>query len=316
MGCRTRLDSAYAGVWGSIRTGNDIYVTLNLPRIAYESKGSDERFFDLLDKRLEKIRDVLIIKHGITENLLHKQFLLKFLSQKLGDEEYYGFNNTTKTFGYTGLTEAVKFHTGNHLHESSDSQNFGVKVINRIREYSNECTKKNNLRFSVIASPAETCAARLVKLDFEKFGKNVIFSGTRESPYYTNSHMTKMDSNIPLTDKIRIEEKYHPLTNGGHILHIWLGEQSPSAESLLELSKKICKTDIGFFAYTKDYSVCNPCSNFEYGMKIKCGNCGSDSLSRYSRITGYYQRVEGWNPSKKQELKDRFRYDSSSCSCD
>ena len=125
--------------------------------------------------------------------------------------------------------------------------------------------------------------------------------------------MVKMDAIFPLPEKINIEQAYHPLSNGGHILHIWLGEQSPSAESLIELSKKICEKNIGFFGYTRDYSVCAPCSNFEYGLKTKCGNCGGEDLSRYSRITGYYQRVEGWNPSKKQELKDRFRYNLSNC---
>jgi len=314
--CRTRLDAVYAGVWGSQRTGNDIYITLNLPRIAYEARGDDNRFFEILNKRLAKMAEILLIKHKISDDLLHKQHLLKFLSQKFGDEEYYNIMNTTKTFGYAGLTEAVKFHTGYHLHENKAAQEFGLKIIKRIREYAGECTKTHNLRFSVIASPAETCAARLAKIDINKFGRNVIYSGTKEAPYYTNSHMVKMDANFPLAEKIKIEEPYHPLTNGGHILHIWLGEQSPSADSLLEMSKKICQKNIGFFAYTRDFSVCTPCSNFEYGLKTKCSNCNSEDLSRYSRITGYYQKVEGWNPSKKQELKDRFRYEVGNCACD
>lgn len=316
MGCRTRLDSGYAGPWGTQRTGNDIYITLNLPRIAYESKGNDTKFFEILNKRLDKMAEILVIKHKVTENLLHGQNLLRFLTQKFGGEEYYDFMNTTKAFGYTGLTEAAKFHTGNHLHENKDAQEFGIKVITRMREAVKENTKKYGLRFSLIASPAETCAARLAKLDISKFGRNVVFSGTKDSPYYTNSHMVKMDANFPLAEKIKIEQVYHPLTPGGHILHIWLGEQSPSSESLLEMSKKICnKSNIGFFAYTKDFSVCNPCNNFEYGLKPKCGNCGSEDVSRYSRITGYYQKVEGWNPSKKQELKDRFRYNAPECEC-
>lgn len=313
MGCRTRLDAKYAGVWGTQRTGNDIYITLNLPRIAYESKGDDNKFFDILNKRLAKMAEVLLIKHKISDDILHNQHLLKFLSQKFDGEEYYNIMNTTKTFGYTGLTEACKFHVGHHLHEDKSAHEFGLKVLKRINEYCAECTKTHGLRFSVIASPAETCAARLAKLDIAKFGRNAIFSGTKEAPYYTNSHMVKMDANFPLAEKINLEADYHPLSKGGHILHIWLGEQSPSAASLMEMTKKICKTNIGFFGYTRDYSVCNPCSSFQYGLKTKCQNCSSEDLSRYSRITGYYQRVEGWNPSKKQELKDRFRYNAPEC---
>ncbi|MFH1501005.1 MAG: anaerobic ribonucleoside-triphosphate reductase [archaeon] len=316
MGCRTRLDSAYAGPWGSLRTGNDIYITLNLPRLAYEAKGNDTKFMDLLDRRLKKMEEILLIKHNITDDLLHRQNLLKFLTQKFDGEEYYQFMNTTKSFGYAGLTESVKYHTGSHLHESEDAVNFGVKVIKRMREYANDCTKEHKLRFSVIASPAETCAARLARIDIGKFGRSVIFAGTKEAPYYTNSHMARMDANIPLGHKLNIEQNFHPLSNGGHITHIWLGEQSPSVDSLTEMTKKICKKDIGFFAYTKDYSVCNDCASFQYGLKTTCNNCSSSNLSRYSRITGYYQRVEGWNASKKQELKDRFRYTSGNCACD
>ncbi len=312
--CRTRLDSKFAGPWGTLRTGNDLYITLNLPRIAYESKGNDERFFDILNARMRNMSDTLLLNHKIKENVLYTQRLLPFLSQKFDGEEYYRLENTTKTLGYCGLTEAAFVHCGGHLHESKDSQVFGEKVIKTMRAHADEAARQTGLRFSVIASPAETCAARLAKLDILRLGaENCCFAGTKEAPYYTNSHMVRMDAAIPLADKIAIEEAYHPLTNGGHITHIWLGESAPSAESLLEMSKKICKnTNIGFFAYTRDYSVCNSCNSFEYGLLNSCVNCKGEDLSRYSRITGYYQRVEGWNPSKRQELKDRYRYTKTS----
>jgi ribonucleoside-triphosphate reductase len=310
MGCRTRLDSKFAGPWGTLRTGNDLYITLNLPRIAYESKGNDEKFFEILNNRLRSMTETLIINNKVKENVLHKQFLLPFLTQKFDGEEYYRFENSTKTFGYCGLTEAAFVHCGGHLHEKKDSQRFGYKVIKTMRDYANEMAKQTGLRFSLIASPAETCAARLAKLDILRLGtENCCFAGTKEAPYYTNSHMPRMDAAIPLAEKLAIEEAYHPLTNGGHITHIWLGETAPSPESLLDMTKKICqKTNIGFFAYTRDYSVCNNCSTFDYGLINNCANCKSSDVSRYSRITGYYQRVEGWNPSKKQELRDRYRY--------
>ncbi len=308
--CRTRLDSNFAGPWGTLRTGNDLYITLNLPRIAYQARGNDDKFFELMDERLKKMADMLIVKHNISDRILNNQNLLPFLGQRFDGESYYQLNNTTETLGYAGLTEAVKFHTDSHLHEAAEAQNFGHSVIKYIRDYANDMTKNTGLRFSVIASPAETCAARLSKLDIAKFGsKNVVISGTEKDPYYTNSHMVKMDAEVPLSEKIGIEQAYHPLTNGGHIFHIWLGEQSPSAEALLDLTKKICqKTDIGFFAYTKDFTVCNVCNNFSYGLKNVCPKCQSPNVTGYSRITGYYQAVQNFNPSKKQELKDRYRY--------
>lgn len=309
MGCRTRLSSEFAGPWGTLRTGNDLFVTLNLPRIAYEARGDDSKFFELMQGRLEQMAEALQIKHRITDSLLHQQGLLPFLTQSFDGEEYYQLRNSTKTFGYVGLTEAVKVHCGSHLHEDLAAWQFGQKIIKTMREYAAAMTKEKGLRFSLLATPAETTAARFVKLDMAKFGADkVVFSGTREAPYYTNSHMVKMDAQLPLFDRIRLEEPFHPLANGGHIFHIWLGESSPDPAALLEVTKRIClNTNIGFFAYTRDFSVCNPCGAFGYGLLQACGNCGSPDLSRYSRITGYYQRVEGWNPAKRQELKDRFR---------
>lgn len=309
MGCRTRLDSRFAGPWGTIRTGNELFVTLNLPRIAYMSGGDDAKFFELMNARMEEMSQVLKLKHGIDDNLLHEQHLLQFLTQKFGEEEYYNLKNSTKTFGYVGLTEATKVHCGAHLHDDANAHAFGVKVISAMRDFTNRMTKETGLRFSVIATPAETTAARFIKLDMSKFGHDkVIYSGTKVAPYYTNSHMVKMDAQMPLFDRIRTEEPFHPLTNGGHIFHIWLGENYPDSAALVEVTKKICNnTNIGFFAYTRDFSVCNGCGKFDYGLLQNCGNCTSADLNRYSRITGYYQRVESWNAAKRQELKDRFR---------
>ena len=309
MGCRTRLDSAFAGPWGTMKTGNELFVTLNLPRIAYLSGGDDAKFFQLMNERMEEMAEVLKLKHGIDDNLLHEQNLLQFLTQKFDNEEYYNHKNSTKTFGYCGLSEAMKVHTGSHLHESEDAHAFGVKVIKAMRNFTDRMTKETGLRFSVIATPAETTAARFVKLDMSKFGHdNVIYSGTRAAPYYTNSHMCKMDAQLPMFDRVRKEEPFHPLTNGGHIFHIWLGENYPDSVALTEVTKKLCmNSNLGFFAYTRDFSVCNSCNKFDYGLLQNCGNCTSVDLSRYSRITGYYQRVESWNTAKRQELKDRFR---------
>ncbi len=117
-----------------------------------------------------------------------------------------------------------------------------------------------------------------------------------------------MGANVGLLDKIDIEQKFFPLLNGGNMLHVWLGEASPDPESLYKLTKRMAsQTQIGYYAYTKDLTVCNDCGVVSSLMSRTCPNCGSANVEWWSRVTGYYQAVSGWNEGKKRELQDRYR---------
>jgi ribonucleoside-triphosphate reductase len=114
-----------------------------------------------------------------------------------------------------------------------------------------------------------------------------------------------------LFDRIQVEASFHPLTKGGAILHVWLGENNPSPEALWSLTEKIAtRTLTAYFTFTRDLTICRRCSTVEGGLLATCKRCGAegDDLEHWSRITGYYQQVRGWNAGKKRELLDRQRY--------
>ena len=95
-------------------------------------------------------------------------------------------------------------------------------------------------------------------------------------------------------------------------MHIWLGEAHPDPGALKSLALKIVReTQTGYFAFTKDFTVCLDCSDITAGLSDSCEQCGSVNVDHYSRVTGYYNAVSGWNEGKKQELKDRTRYNIS-----
>jgi len=97
-----------------------------------------------------------------------------------------------------------------------------------------------------------------------------------------------------------------------HNSHVWLSEKNPSPEGIYELTKKIAtKTAIQYFAFTKDLSVCSNCNFTSGGLVDTCPNCSSKNIDWWSRITGYYQNVAGWNKGKLAELRDRRRYGTS-----
>ncbi|WP_456472237.1 anaerobic ribonucleoside-triphosphate reductase [Methanocaldococcus sp.] len=312
MGCRTRLSSDHTGnpELDTLRTGNMQWYTINLPRIAYEARGDDERLFEILHERLELLKEALLIKHEAMIERLYKDKILPFLTQKFDGDEYYRYEYTTKTFGFVGLNEMLKFHLGEELHESDESLKFGVKVIKYMREYADKLKEETGLRWSITQTPAESTAGRFARLDYKYYRDETmsVVNGNLDdinSLYYTNSSHVRVNAPITLTEKVLIEEKFHPLCNGGHILHVWNSEAMSDPIVLYDLTKKIAKRDIGYWAYTKNISACNSCGYISGGLKESCPNCKSNDLARFSRITGYLQNVSNWNRAKQKELEDR-----------
>ena len=94
-------------------------------------------------------------------------------------------------------------------------------------------------------------------------------------------------------------------------MHVFLGEAYPDVDALWKMTEYIAtKTLTGYFAYTKDMTICKSCKSVYYGLLDTCHKCGAHggNLEHWSRITGYYQEVSGWNAGKKEELKNRYRY--------
>ncbi len=294
---------------GCMRTGSLQVVTINLPRIAYEANGNDEKLFELLEKRMELAKEVIEIKREIIIKRM-KEGALPFLTQDVNGEPYYRVDKVVRSIGFVGLNEMLKAHTGEELHESKDAWRFGLEVIKRMMDLAMEWSMETGQRWVITQTPAESAAHRLALLDLKEFNGKAVVQGDVKTGavYYTNSSHVRVSADVPLFERLKIEGAFHPLCNGGMMAHVWIGESSPNPELLWELTKKIAtKTLIGYWAYTKDMTFCRNCKKLHGGILKKCPSCGSDSLEWYSRVTGYYQRVSGWNDGKVRELFDRKR---------
>ena len=318
MGCRTRLSDNWTGDWEKdcLRTGNLAYVTMNLPRIGYNARDETE-IFDYLDDYMKIVEDVLLLRRERALKCLNDYNILPFLTQKMGEDPYYMVDNSTLSFGFVGLNEMLLAQTGAGL-EDKDSNNLGLKVIQHINDRANELKKETGLRWGVIQTPAESTAYRFATMDREKYPDQVICNGDSNASYYTNSSHVPVDTSLSLPEKIRIESDYHPLTQGGHIFHAFMGESYSDPDSLMSLTNKIThKTDIGFWAYSSALSFCINCKTLMKGLQTKGTHCGETrNVEWYDRITGYVQQVGhaetasgGWNAGKKQELLDRKRWE-------
>jgi len=297
---------------GALRMGSLQVVTVNLPRLAYEANGDDAKLYELLDYQMDLTKEVLLIKREIIKQRM-QEGALPFCSMKCDGETYLNIDKQVLNIGFVGLNEMLKAHTGMELHEDEHVWRLGLQVIRHMIERTNQFSTETGLRFGCIQTPAESCAHRLALIDLKTYREKAVVEGdsTNGAVYYTNSSHIRPSAGISLLDRIKIEASFHPLTRGGAILHVWLGENNPSPEAMWNLTQRIAtKTLTAYFTYTRDLTICQNCSNVAPGLLPKCPRCNAtgDVLEHWSRITGYYQRVRGWNAGKRRELLDRHRY--------
>lgn len=300
MGCRTALPVNYTGDYekDSMNTGNFMYSTLNLPLIALEANGDKQSFYNLLGKMCDIIYDTLIYRRKCVIDSIYNKHMSDFLLQKDKEtgEPLWDIDRTTITIGYCGLHECLEI--------LGDED--GEAVLNFINSYKDMFHARDGLRWSVIGSPAESASHRFAEIIKEKYPQAKV-QGTKGNYYLTNSSHIPVSAETNIVDHIKNAAKYHPMSLGGNILHIWLGEVWSDGKAIWSLNKKIIETGVIFWAYSKVFTYCPECGYTINDNLDVCPICGSEHLYVYDRITGYYLCVDTFNNGKKQEFKDRYR---------
>lgn len=308
MGCRTALPVNYTGDYqkDSMNTGNFMYSTLNLPLIALQAKENAEEsgkslrqeFYNLLGDMCDIIYDTLIYRRECIIDTIYNKKMSNFLLQtdKETGEPLWDIDRTTITIGYCGLYECLQ------ILEDED----GESILHYINSKKESYHEKDGLRWSVIGSPAESASHRFAEIIKEKYPDAPV-QGVKGSYYLTNSSHIPVSEETDIIDHIKNAAKYHPLSLGGNILHIWSGEVWSDPKAIWSLNKKILETGAIFWAYSKVFTHCPECGYTINDNLEVCPICGSTHLYLYDRITGYYLGIETFNNGKKQEFKDRYR---------
>ena len=311
MGCRTALPMNYRGTYEEdcVNTGNFMYNTINLPLIALEVDGDLEKFYTKLNSVCEICYKSLLHRRETVIDIIYNKHIADFLLQK--DKEtgkpLWDIDRTTITLGYCGLNEALIILTGKPITDEA-SEDLGVEIIEFINMKKDEFHNRDGLRWSVIASPAESTAHRFAEIIKQKYPEATV-QGNKDYYYLTNSHHIPVSSGVPWIDHIRNARKFHHLSMGGALLHIWSGEVWSDPVAIWKLNKRILEMGNPiFWAYSKVFTFCRECQ-FTINDKLDvCPVCGSRDLRVYDRITGYYLPVDTYNNGKKQEFKERYRH--------
>ena len=322
MGCRTRVAGNVYDKDREIVTqrGNLSFTSINLPRLGILAKGDINKFYEMLDEKLNLVSDQLMDRYKIQAKKRVKNY--PFLmgqgvwldSDKLDYEDEIGeiLKHGTLSIGFIGLAECLVALTGKHHGESEECQKLGLEIIKHMRDFTDRLCEETHFNYSVIATPAEGLSGRFVRIDAKKFGK---IKGITDREYYTNSFHVPVYYNIGALDKIKIEAPYHALTNGGHISYIELdGDPLKNLDAFEACVRCMKEAGIGYGSINHPIDR-DPICGYNGIIDNVCPKCGrkegdgKQNFERIRRITGYLVgTVDRFNNAKRAEVNDRVKH--------
>lgn len=322
MGCRTRVFENVNGEKTSIGRGNLSFTSINLPRLAMESKvesnnkdNESKLFFDKLKIAIDIAVEQLYERYQFQSTAKKTQFPLLMSgtwkgSEKLSNDDTVEnvIDQGTLGVGFIGLAECLISLTGKHHGECEIAQELGLKIVKYMRDVINTHKETCGLNYSLLATPAEGLSGKFVKIDKEKFG---IIEGVTDKDYYTNSSHVPVYHKCTIQHKAKIEAPYHELELGGHIFYVELdGDATHNPESIEKVVDLMDKYNMGYGSVNHTRTRCLDCGfeNAEKDME-KCPLCFGDNVDTIQRITGYLVgSVGSWNHAKRSELKNRVSH--------
>ncbi|MEG0641365.1 MAG: anaerobic ribonucleoside-triphosphate reductase, partial [Clostridium sp.] len=279
MGCRTYLMKNVNGEPGCKGRGNIAPATLNLPRIGLQASGNVDKFFEILQARLELAKESLLHRYDILKQLRVKdlpfvagQKLMKGAENLSPDDSIEPIlKQGTWGIGFIGLSETLVALTGKHHGEDEDARELGLKIIGYMRQYLDRVTEETSLNWSCYATPAEGLSGKFIKQDAKIFGA---VKGVTDKDYYTNSFHIPVGCTISIMDKINIEAPYHKLCNAGHISYIDV-DDNPTGDLIMDIINYAYKnTNISYMGINFHIRYCRHCGETLNNHEYKCAECG------------------------------------------
>ena len=289
MGCRTRVIGDVTSPDNEVVTGrgNLSFTTINLPRLGIKhgiclkerEKPDLDGFFQELGEVMDLVRDQLLERFEVqcSKHSYNFPFLLgqgvwtNGEKLKPTDRLRKVWKHGTLSTGFIGLAECLKALTGKHHGESDEAQKLGLKIIEFMRNRCDENSRKYNLNFTCIATPAEGLSGRFTGIDRAIYGK---IKGVTDREYYTNSFHIPVYYNISITDKIEKEAPYHAYTNGGHISYIELdGDTASNVDAFEKVIRIMKEAGIGYGAINHPVDR-DPVCGYVGVINDVCPKCG------------------------------------------
>lgn len=316
MGCRSFL-TAWKDENGKYKFEgrfNQGVVSLNLPQIGLIAKGDEDKFWALLDERLELCYEALMCRHnallGTKSDVspVHWQYGAIARLQK-GEviDKYLNDGYSTISLGYIGLYEVTKAMKG-VSHTEPEGQEFALRVMNRLREATDKWKEETGIGFGLYGTPAESLCYRFARIDKTKFGS---VDDITDKGYYTNSYHVDVREEIDAFTKFEFESQFQKISSGGAISYVEIPNMRHNLEGIEEVVKFIYD-NIQYAEFNTKSDYCHVCG---YDGEIiinddgewECPACGNKDHAKMNvtRRTCGYLGENFWNVGKTKEIKAR-----------
>ena len=323
MGCRSFLtveekqknaDGSYK-FYGRFNQG---VVTINLVDAACASGGDMERFWEILEERLELCHRALRCRHerllgtpsDVAPILWQYGALARLKKGEVIDKLLYD-GYSTISLGYAGLYEMCVRMTGKS-HTDPEAKPFALAVMQKLNDKCAEWKAAENISYSVYGTPMESTTYKFAKCLQRRYG---IIPGVTDKNYITNSYHVHVTEKIDAFSKLKFESEFQKLSPGGAISYVEVPNMQHNISAVLEVMKYIYDNIMYAELNTKS-DFCEKC-NYDGEIKIvkdhsgklvwECPNCGNrdqETLFVARRTCGYIG-TQFWNQGRTQEIQER-----------
>ena len=297
---------------------NQGVVTINLVDVACSSEGNMDRFWKILDERLELCHRALRCRHerlkGTVSDvapILWQNGALARLNkgEKIDKLLYDGYS--TISLGYAGLYEMCMRMLGKS-HTDPEAKPFALKVMQRLNDKCKEWKEAERISYSVYGTPMESTTYKFAKCLQKRFG---IIPGVTDKNYITNSYHVHVSEEIDAFSKLKFEAEFQKLSPGGAISYIEVPNMQNNIPAVLSVMQFIYDNIMYAELNTKS-DFCEICG-YDGEIQIKedksgklvweCPNCGNRDQDRMfvARRTCGYIGTQFWNQGRTQEIRDR-----------
>lgn len=319
MGCRSFL-SPWKDETGKYKFDgrfNMGVVSINLPQIGILADGSEDKFFEILAKRLDLAKRALLLRYNLLKNVTsdvspihwqHGAIARLKKGEKIG--KYLENGYATISLGYIGIYEATRLITG-ESNTGVKGRAFAMKVINALHDATEAWRQETGLGFGLYGTPAESLTNRFSSLDRARFG---IIEDITDKGYYTNSYHVNVREEINVFDKFKFESEFQKKSTGGCISYAEIPNMNNNIPAVLTMIQYIYD-NISYAEFNTKSDYCHECG-FDGEITLnddnewECPRCHNKDRNRLTviRRTCGYLGENFWNEGRTKEIKDRVMH--------
>ena len=315
MGCRSFLQGWKDTNGHEINDGrmNLGVVTLNLPRIALESNGQMDTFWDLLNERLEIVADALVYRVKRVKEAKPENAPILYMYGAFGDrlqiedkvDELFNNKRATVSLGYIGLYEVATCFYGPDWENNSEAKIFTLDILRQLKAKADALGEQHGYHFSVYSTPSESLTDRFCRMDYDLFGS---VPDITDKEYYTNSFHYDVRKKPTPFEKLDFEKDYPAFCSGGFIHYCEYPNmrQNPKA---LEAVWDYAYDRVGYLGTNTPIDHCYECGfdgDFDATARgFQCPSCGNRNPATcdvVKRTCGYLG-----NPQQRPMVNGRHK---------